>query len=996
MQKTCALLLTDVVDSMTLSKQLGDAAMATLWAAHDRAARDLLVAHNGREIDKSDGFLLMFDSATDAVPYVVAYHRALASLDPPLLARAGLHVGEVILTENAPDVVARGAKPIEVDGFAKPTAARVMSLAAGGQTLLTDAARRALGPSSVRIASHGHWRMQGIDEPIELFEVGDADAPFTPPPDGAKGYRVVAQDDLWLPLNQVKHLLPTERDAFVGRKADLQDLAHRLQQKAALVSVVGTGGVGKTRLVIRYGWSWLGDYAGGVWFCDLSEARSVEGIAYAVAQGLEVPLGKGDPIVQLGHAIAGRGHCLVVLDNFEQVARHAAATLGRWLDRAREAQFVVTTREVLGLPGEQTLALASLAASEGAALFVARARSAKRDFEPDDVASIDALVQLLDGLPLAIELAAARVRTMSPETLLQRMGERFKLLASLGGRHSRQATLRATLDWSWELLSRDEQQALAQLSVFEGGFTLPAAEAVLALEKTWPTDAVQGLVDKSLVRRVSGDRFDLLLSVQDYAAEKLGGWGDPAREAAHVRHGAWFARFGTQDAIDSLHVRGGGVRRLSLGQDLDNVVVACGRAVAREEGAVASALLQAAWAILEIRGPFATARSLAERVLGLSALSPKEQAATWLVRGTASHSLGRIDDAQADFDTALAAAREVGDRRSEGAVLRRLGDLHHRQGRIDEARAQYEAARVVALHVGDRRGEGIAHNGLGSVLMSQNRMDEAGAQYGAALARMREVGDRSNEGVLHNNVGHVLREQGRMDEARVQFDAAVAAARESGNLVSQGLALGNLGTLHVEQGRMNEALADLEAALSIAKQVGNRRGAGVQHANIGCVLRLLGNHEMAIQHLAAALAAHREIGFSTGQAYDLAELALVEADAGRHEAALALAVEAVAVAPPFPVVHGKSLEALARVHLVRAEIAAAREAITRARALSTRRVATLAAVDALVAVAEGKRAAAEAALAEATADPAQCMPGSEVAQLVARARAAMDAADSPP
>jgi class 3 adenylate cyclase len=506
MGETRAVLVTDVVDSTTLSERLGDSAMTALWARHDALARDLLRVHHGREIDKSDGFLLLFDGASDAVDYAVAYHRALRALDPPLEARVGLHFGDVILTENPSDAVGLGAKPIEVHGLAKPIAARVMSVSAGGQTLLTEAARTSLGATKLRLTSHGHWRMKGIADPMELFEVGDADAPFTPPPDGAKGYRVVTRGDLWLPVKEVKHSLPTERDKFVGRQVDLHALAHRLEQGATLVSVLGIGGCGKTRLVTRYGWTWLGDYPGGVWFCDLSEARTVEGIAYAVAQALDVPLGN-DPVVQLGHAIAGRGRCLVILDNFEQVARHATETLGHWLDRASDAQFVVTSREVLGLPGEEALALAPLPPSEGATLFIERARSATRDFEPDDRASIEALVQLLDGLPLAIELAAARVRVMQPKALLDRMAERFQLLATPGGRHNRQVTLRATLDWSWELLSPDEQQALGQLSVFEGGFTLPAAEAVLALERTWQTDAVQALVDKSLIRRVSDERF---------------------------------------------------------------------------------------------------------------------------------------------------------------------------------------------------------------------------------------------------------------------------------------------------------------------------------------------------------------------------------------------------------------------------------------------------------------------------------------------------------
>ena len=215
MSEVRALLLTDVVDSTQLSERLGEAELAALWAAHDRLARDLLPVRRGREIDKTDGMLLLFEAAADAVAYAMAYQRALAKLNPPLKARAGVHVGPVILRENSQSDVARGAKPLEVEGMAKAVAARVMSIANGGQTLLSADARNALGEITLRVESQGHWRMKGIAEPIELFEVGEADALFVPPPDAAKGYRVVREGDLWLPARNIKHSLPAELDSFV-------------------------------------------------------------------------------------------------------------------------------------------------------------------------------------------------------------------------------------------------------------------------------------------------------------------------------------------------------------------------------------------------------------------------------------------------------------------------------------------------------------------------------------------------------------------------------------------------------------------------------------------------------------------------------------------------------------------------------------------------------------------------------------------------------------
>ena len=196
-----ALLVTDVVDSTQLTERLGNAEAARLWTAHDRLARDLLPTYRGLEIDKTDGLLLLFRDAADAADYAAAYHRALGDLPIPLRARAGLHVGRVVLRDNLAADVARGAKPVEVEGVAKATAARIMSVAIGGQTLVSPTAKDGMGIAGRRFHSHGHWRLKGLAEPIELFEAHGT-APSAPPADHAKAYRVVRDGDLWLPVRE--------------------------------------------------------------------------------------------------------------------------------------------------------------------------------------------------------------------------------------------------------------------------------------------------------------------------------------------------------------------------------------------------------------------------------------------------------------------------------------------------------------------------------------------------------------------------------------------------------------------------------------------------------------------------------------------------------------------------------------------------------------------------------------------------------------------------
>jgi len=860
MEENLALLLTDLVDSAGLTQRLGDAEMARVWAAHDRVARDLLRAWRGREIDKTDGFLLVFENASDALAYALAYHRALWALQPPLQARAGLHVGAITLRATPQADVALGAKPFEADGISKPIAARVMSTALGGQTLLTQAAMDALGSLQQRWVSHGHWRVKGLPQPLELFEVGEDDAPFRPPPDAEKVYRVVRQGELWLPARETRHNLPAERDAFVGRDSSLNELARRYDQGARLVSLLGIGGCGKTRLATRYGWTWMGDYPGGVWFCDLAPARSVEGLLSAVAQGLEVPLGQDDPVLQLGHAIAGRGRCLLILDNFEQLARHAEASIGRWLERAPQAQFLVTTREVLGIPGEEALALAPLPAADAETLFLRRAAAARRDFEPgpDDQAAIAALVKLLDGLPLAIELAAARARALTPRALLARMSERFKLLISSGGRHDRQATLRATFDWSWDLLNPAEKTALAQLSVFEGGFTMEAAEGVIDLDALpdapWALDVIHSLVDKSFVRRVGEERFDLLVSVQAYADEHLRGEGRypgsgaAALASAQAQHAAWFAQMGPERATDRSCI------------ELDNLVAACRRATQRGDIPAAVGTLEGAWAALALRGPFKTGAELAQTLGSQPDLPSLAAAKVHAVLGKALAAAGSRAPAAEALEQALKHARAAADRLGVAAATIDLANLHARQGLFEQARLEHTAALNVARTVADRALECAALNGLGALHFLQGQMEPAQRHWDAALAVAQRAGLRRLQGMLWGNLGNLQANLGNMALAQQHYEQALKAARDLGDRKNEGHHAANLAMLHHLQGRPDEAVLAGRSAVHLAQQLGHPRLACVAICNLGLAVGTLGDVAQAESHFEAALLVAQDIG----------------------------------------------------------------------------------------------------------------------------------------
>ncbi|MES2101530.1 MAG: tetratricopeptide repeat protein [Pseudomonadota bacterium] len=891
-----ALLLTDIVDSTRLAEQLGDAATAALWAVHDRVARDLLPRWRGREIDKTDGMLLLFDDVGDAVGYALAYHHALAGHELPFKARAGIHLGPVSLRPNPADDVARGAKPVEVHGIALPIAARVMSVALGGQTLLSADARLALGvptqrvgphDSPLRVVSHGHWRLHGVADPIELFEVGEADhhgeAPFAAPPDGAKVYRVMRQGELWQPVREARHSVPAERDSFVGRQEPLQWLAQKFDAGARLVSVLGMGGTGKTRLVTRFAWTWLGDYPGGVWFCDLSQARSVDGIHFAVAQGLDVPLGKTDPVVQLAHAIAGRGRCLVILDNFEQVARFAEATLGRWLDRAPLARFLVTTRELLGIVGEETLALDPLPADDAAALFLRRAQAARQGYAPSaaDLSAVRQLVKVLDGLPLAIELAAARVRMMAPQALLARMHERFDVLRSRAGRRDRQATLRAAFDWSWELLSEPERAALAQLSVFEGGFTLEAAEGVLDLGGADPpatADVTQWLIDKSFVRQLAGDRFDLLESVREYAAEHLrtegrfAGSGPAMLTRTEQRHGAFFA------APEADHNNPPPSRA-----DLDNLAAACRRAIARGDAKIASKALRAAWRRTWQYGPFRYWANVAQAVRAIPGIGGEALLEAELTSGLALFFCGPIDEAMRQLSAAQSTAQALGNRNAEARALHALASLQVQSGAVDAAERLFAKSLQAAEGLGDVALECAVFNAFATFCDSVGRFAEARAYYERALRMAQAAGERRWEGGSAGNLAQFLNGQGKSAEARPLFAQAIAIAREMGDRQWEANARCNLGLLHFAEGRPGEARTELEATLSTALELGHVRLSSIVQCNLGLVAEALDQAAAARSYHESALAIARDLGDRRSEGQFLTYLGRLHARQGRTD-----------------------------------------------------------------------------------------------------------------
>lgn len=959
--------------------QLGEAVVRTLvWSAlvdgdeegDRRAARDLLAKHGGREIGRFDGTLCMFRSAAAAVRFAVAYHGVMrTSSAEPRLARVAVHTGSVQLSVSTHADVALGVSLIEVAGGARALVAQVGALAQPGQTLATDAALAALdGPvDEVAVARHGFYQLEGVEEPVQVAEVAVASAgPQGPPQDTVRAFRVVQVGAGWSPAREIPNNLPASSDRFIGRRHELRALSDLFDGDARLVTLVGAAGIGKSRLAVHYGARWLGRWPGGVWVCTLAEARSAEDLLHALGRDLDVPL-EGDATATLGEALNNRRRSLVVLDTFEHLAGEVEVV--RALRRhAPEVRWLVTSRQRLGEPDEQVVRIAPLGAgtaeldlhavaeAPAVALFLDRARQARPDFRlsADNVGDVVRLVDLLDGLPLAIELAAARARVLTPKALLKRLGRRLDLLRGQGP--ARRATLRGALDWSWELLEDAERAGLATCAVFEGGFDLEAVEAVVgqADPASWPMDTIESLVEKSLVRSVpdgSGEiRFTLLGAVRDHALEKLQalGLGEVARNA-HAEH---YAACGHEDALASLYGQDAHHARGRLRADLGNVAAAVEFAAGEGAGELAATAAIAALTLLATVGPL----PMAERLGALARGAGPEGAVAVqldLALGVARNRAGELTAAAEVLQMARTAAQELGRADLQAAALHELGhglllqrqaelarehlidaialaegaralrvqaaglaELAHldgiRGGAYEEPLSQLERARQLQRQAGDVSGEALTESYLGALHCTHGHFGPGRRAYEESRRLAAALGDRRTVGLAEGMLAGICVLTDHLDEARAHFETALATQREIGDQVYEAVHATNYGYLLERLDEFDEAIHWLERAIHIASTMGDVMTEGGALATLGAVRARSGRPHRALKDLERGEELLRGAGDPAELGKLLCRKGSVMLDVEDQRGAEAAAVEASAIVEDLGLTEDAELPSMVR------------------------------------------------------------------------------------
>jgi predicted ATPase/class 3 adenylate cyclase len=815
-----ALLLTDVVDSTKLAESIGDAAMADVWAAHDRVARDLLHGRGGREIDKTDGMLLLFDTATDAVSYAIAYHQALAELAVPLKARAGLHVGPVILRENSEADIARGAKPLEVDGLAKPTAARVMSLARGGQILLTAEAREDLGKTSLKVESHGHWMIKGVADPIELFEAGDPASRFIAPADTEKVFRVVRAAEWWLPVKDIPHNLPHQATSFVGREVELAEVKAYLD-KARLVTLLGMGGLGKTRLCLQAAAELIHHFPDGVWFLDLAPLRDEALVVSETAQVLGVQQEPDRPLVQAICAHLRQRRTLIILDNCEHLVKASAELASAILRAAPYVRLLASSREALHVPGEQAYPLRplqvpgqgasidELSRSASVRLFVERAQQHKPSFALNaaEAPAIAELVARLEGIPLALELAAARVRSLKVAEINTRLKDRYKILTG-GGRvlQERQQTLRALVDWSYDLLSAPEQTVLCRLGVFVGGFDLAAAEQVCGadpLTSDQVLDILGSLVEKSLVMLEEHDdegRYRMLETIRDYAREKLEQSGESAATVArHCEHYFALAKQANYGMRGSEQAEW--IQRIEA--DLDNVRSALALALAGYvDPFIVVKMAVAMQGFWMLRGYATEGRGIVRAALALPTIKASDLAQAWALYVGAGLAESQSDHAEARqmLEHCLLLRRQLGNLIDIAATLSTLSLARLNAGDAAGAGESEREAMLIFRELGDRRGEAISLLHLGEIGAYHGDDAQSCLQLEQSLAIAREIKNQEVEGACELLLGEIAFNNADWAQADLWVKRSLIVCREAADKRGEANALRWLGKRDLQDG----------------------------------------------------------------------------------------------------------------------------------------------------------------------------------------------------
>jgi predicted ATPase/class 3 adenylate cyclase len=748
---TVTFLFTDIEGSTRLLDELG-AGYADVLADHHRIVRAAIEEHGGVEVDtQGDAFFVAFSRASAAVAAASSAQEALA--DTGLRVRMGIHTGEPLLADTG------------YIGMDVHRAARVMSAGHGGQVVLSQTTRDLLD-EAFELRDLGEHRLKDLSAPQRLFQLGTGEFP-----------------DLKT-LHRTN--LPVQPTPLVGRESELA-AAGALLRENRLVTLVGPGGSGKTRLALQLAAEAVEDFEGGVFWVPLQAVADPRLVEPTIAQNV----GARDGVAEF---LRGRS-ALVLLDNLEQVLG-AAPDLAELLRETSGMKLLATSREPLNLAGEQRFPVDPLPDDDAITLFVERARAVDPEFSASP--AVGEICRRLDGLPLALELAAGRVSVLSAQDLASRLERALPLLTG-GARDvpERQRTLRATIEWSYELLTEDEQRAFRSLAAFAGSFDLDAALPVGGVD----LDVLQSLTDKSLVRRWGSGRFGMLETIHEYAAERLTEAGEDGevrrRHAEHFLAVAQSAKLSSDD-------EGPGSPETAR-QEQANLRGALQWAVDNRENEVGVRLAVALVRFWVSEGPFEGDQWFKALLADAGDLDQGLRADALRDHGGVVYIVGQFDRGMALYEESLAIYRSVGDELGVAHMLHRLAVDAVRVGDLERGRVLTEEARSTAAGLGARREEALALSTLGSIAFKEEKTDQAIELLEQAVEVVADVGFAWWQGATLLDLAEVAVGAGRMEDAErwILDGLAVLLPLRDRQLLVYGLAM--LAALEAERGHAERA-----------------------------------------------------------------------------------------------------------------------------------------------------------------------------------------------
>lgn len=832
---TVTFLFTDIEGSTKLLQRLGPR-YADVLDAHRRILRAAFAAHGGYEVDtQGDSFFVAFPTALAGLRAAIEATRALAAYvwpeDATMRVRMGLHSG-------APQLA--GDRYVGLDVH---RAARIAAAGHGGQILLSAAtaelARHDL-PGGISLRDLGAHRLKDLQQAERVYQAVLVDLPAH-----------------FAPLKTLEarpHNLPVQSTPLLGREREVEAISSLLRRSdVRLVTLTGPGGIGKTRLSVQVAAEMLDAFPDGVWNVRLSRLSDPTLVVPTIATTLDLKESGATPLADVLRGHLRDKQMMLVLDNFEQVVA-AAPEIADLLAISPGLKVLVTSRVPLHLSGEHEYGLRPLALPDlqhlppserlstyaAVALFIERARAAQADFQVTN-ATAPAVAEIcarLDGLPLAIELAAARVKLLPPPALLKRLERALPVLT--GGAQDldeRQHTMRATLEWSYNLLSPEERRLFRRLAVFVGGCTLEAAEGVCAApEGAEPLhiDMLEGLsrlVDQSLVqqREEEGDpRFGMLYVVREFALEQLETIGEAETlRQAHAKHYVELA----ERAEPELFGRYAGTWLNRLVQEHVNVRSALGWALENMGTGIGIGIRLAA-ALADFwskRGYLSEGREWLECLLALS-----EQT--------------RAGEAVRVSEVVLCRG------------YRTAGYVAWRQGDYSAAQMYMEQALELASKAGDRLVAGMALNMLGVIASERGDLASASKRFTESLAVAHELDDMYGVASLTNNLAELDYQRGDFDRAATGYEAALALARELGDASATSVFLANLARVVLRRGETAKALALGREALELAINLGDPLAIAEAIENLIPALAVPERWEQAAHLMGAAAAVHEVIG----------------------------------------------------------------------------------------------------------------------------------------